>query len=647
MLKNMLKKNIEPCDAFLNELQKVDFNEKKLKKILYEDNLNIDHVNSEGETFLHICLKNRKIKLAMWLLSNNISVDKADNNGKTPFDIAMEHQNHRIVDFILDITNIDIDKTDKFGRTLLQDAVILGDHEMAKILLNYGADVNAKDNKNRNVLYDALSYGNEEFIDYLLTFEELNLNCVDSEQNSIMHHNFVKENEEIAIKLIEHGADPTIKNKNGNTFLCDSALKGMDGFNVVETAIKKGCNINSRVADENSILIELVTASSGLSDDEIDRRSSLLRMAQELIVQGIDINAVNDNNENALFRAVKIGDAEQVSFLLASNIEVNLQNNDGETPLLLAAYGGAAKLDIVMLLLKHKADPTIMNKDAKTLFEVLNEIILHTHAKRELTDRNILKHIKKGGNKYIHVLQEILNHNEKDLNYLDSTGRPLFFMPLLYNSIPLFKFYKKAGLNIHNLNKDGQNLFFEYVLKVFEDENEDIDFQSALSILISARIDHNTIDETGWTVISKVIGTTTCNVNLFKTLIKIVRFNYKVVDKLGRTTIHTAVWSSNLNVIKIVNYIEKDILNTPDNYGILPVIYAALLGDKKLVMLFIDLKAKLRTDISISRAAIRKFSPLLKNLEKLTLNIEDINELKNMNSVISQVKRDFTIDILQ
>ena len=641
MLNKFMNIKKDPHEIFLNELLKVNFSNSKLNNLIKSNDLNINHINSKHETFLHICIENRKIDAAIWLIENNISVDISNKNEKTAFDIAIELNQHRVISLILNLTDVDINKKDMFGRTLLQDAAVLGDHEMAKILLEHNADINSRDNKGRHVLYDALSYGNIDFIDYLLTFKKLDLNNIAEDENSILHHNFILQNDDLAIKLMQHGANPNIRDKDGNTYLSTTAQRGIEAFNIIELAIKEGFDISARVADENTILIEVISAFSNISKEDENRRTSLFLMSQKLIEHGIDINAVNKNNENALFQAVKVDDIEQVAMLLGSGIEVNLQNNDGETPLSLTSYGGIEKLDMLILLLKYNADPTILNKNSKTLFEVLNEIILSNHDKKELVNNDILKYAL-SGSKFIHVLKEILKYNKRDLNFLDSTGRPLFFMPLLHNSIILFKLYVKSGVDLHKLNKDGKNLFFEYVLNVFENNNEEIDFQSALSILISSKIKHNTLDETGWTVVSKVIGTTSCNLNLFKTLIKIVKFDYKLVDKLGRTAIHTAVWTSNINIIKIINYIDKDIKDIPDHYGILPSIYAALLGNKKLLLYFIDIKSKIKTNIPISKAAIKKFSPLLKNIEKLTLEVDDKSELQKIQIVRKQLIQDFT-----
>jgi ankyrin repeat protein len=631
-------------EVFLDSVINKKFNKSNLEKFLKDKKFNLEYRNKEKETFLHICLKQKKLDAAMWLISNNISLDKEDKDGKTPFDIAIENQNHRVLKMILDRQEVDLNKKNKFGRTILQDAVLLGDHDMAKLLIEYGADLNSYDIKGRNIIFDAISYGNKEFIEYLLELGTVELNGCDCDGNTIMHYSLVQKDKELALKLIQHGADPNIQGEDGKSYLCNLALQGEDGIEAIETIVKGGVDINARLSDENTILIELMSALYSLNPEDEARRQSLLKVSKTLIENKIDINALNSNNENALFDAVKAGDAKQVSLLLKSGIEVNVQNKQGETPLSFAVYGGVEKLDITALLLEYKADPKIENSKNKTLYEVLNELILSSHGKKELKDNQILKYAL-GGTKFIHVLKSLLDHTHpRDLHLYDSTGNPLFFMPLLYNSIPVFRLYQRSGINMSFRNKFENNLFFEYVLKVFKDDDPSVDFQSGLSMLISAKVDHNTQDETGWTVVSKVIGKTSCNIELFKILVKVVKFDYYLVDKLGRTVIHTAVWSSNIEVIKIINYIKSDIKDIPDHYGILPVIYAALLGDRELVLYFIEVKAKLSTKAPISKSAIKKFSPLLKNIQKLTEGLdEDSDDMYNIKIVIGQLKKDFVL----
>lgn len=609
--------------------------------MLLSEKFDLNYQDSNGDSFLNICLKKSKFKSALWLINNKIDITLLNNDHKNSLDIAIDKGNKQLIKVLLSSDKININKKDSYGRIILQDVVVLGYNDIAEILIEYGADINSRDKNNRNVIFDALSYGNEKFIDYLLSHKHLELNNVDINQDSIMHHPQVVEDDNKALKLILGGADTTIKNKNGETFLCNSALRGIENFHIVATAIQNGADINSRVANENTILMELIQATSKLSEDEKDRRKSLLEVSKKVLINGLDINAIDDNNESALFRAIRVSDIELVSFLLEAGVDPNIQNNYSQTVLFETAYQGIDSIDILLLLLKYNADPTISNNQNQTLYEVLNNIILHTHGKKTLDDKFILSKISKEG-QYILVLKELLEDNKKDLNFLDSTGNPLFFNPLLNDHFPLFKLYIKNGLDIQNTNSHNHNVFFEYVLTVFKDDNLDVDFQNNVSMLISSKLDQNYQDDTGYTIVHKILGTK-CNIHLFDILTQVVLFDYALTDKLGRSVMHTAVWNNKTKIMKRLHLIDPNIVNISDNYGILPITYAALLGSQELVLLFIKLGANVKSGLTIPDYAIKKFSPMLKNLDKLKENIDSPDTLEKMRIVIDQVKRDFNI----
>lgn len=634
MFDKLFKKKQSSYELFISELLKKDSDKKLLEKMLDSGEIDINEKNDAGESFLHICLSSKKQQSALWLISKNISLDT------TAFDIAINNQYHKIVKLLLNSIDIDINKKNEFGRTLLQDSVILGDHEMAKILIEHGADINSKDNKNRNVLYDAMSYNNEKFIDYILSFGNLELNNIDTSKDSILNHNSIKNNNSMASKLIDKGANPTLLDRSGKSFLCRCALNGIDGLHLIHQAIEKGFDINSKIKDNHTILMILVDELSKLKDsDDEDRKKVIRYMLKDLISKGLDINAQTIENETVLFKAVRLNDEMLVKLLLESKIDVNIQNNKKQSALVIAVYQGIESIKIIIDLLKHKADPTLTNNLDKTLFEELNDIILHIKYPEGFDKSSVEpKHLSI---QYMNILKELLRHCKKDLNFLNSEGNPLFYKPLMYHNTQLFYLYTNKGLDIFKLNKDGHNLFYEYVLKIFEDDNDKVDFKGTLNILMSSKIDHNKQDETGWTVVSKIIATTPCNMNLFKTLIRIVKFDYKIVDKLGRSAIHSAVWKGKVDIVKIINFIDSSVKDIPDNYGILPITYAALLGNKELVLTFIELKSRSTTDLCIAPAAIKKFTPLLKNLDNLTIALNDPIKIRQMTKVIEDIKADF------
>jgi len=645
MIKKLVQKiqNTDIHELFLNELLNKKFNNSNLEKFFSENEIDINHLNSKNENFLYLTLINDKKECSAWLIKKGIEIDVITKDGFTPFDVAIEKQSHRIVELILSKINTDINKKDIYGRTKLQDSVMLGDHEMAKILISHGADLNSKDNKEQNVLNDAFSYGHIDFIEYLLSLKQIDLNNIDKEENSILQHPFSLENDNLALQLINHGANPNLRNQEGDTYLSIIAQRGIEAFPIIETVLNNGFDINSRVANKNTILMEVLSALSNIDPSDEAKRNSLLLMGKKLIEVGVDINAVNENNEHALFQTVKSSDLDSTIMLLEQKININLQNKNGETAFFYSCYGGIEKLQLTILLLKHGANPTIQNKKKQTVYEILNNLVLSNHGQIEFVDNDIMKYAV-GNTRFMNVLKAIFKYYKRELNFLDSTGNPIFFQPLLCDNIPLFKLYQKAEIDIKMLNDDGNNLFFEYVLNAFQKDNDAIDFETGLSMLISAKVPHNVQDKTGWTVVSKIVAQTSCNKKLFKALLKRVRFDYKIVDKLGRTVIHSAVWSNNMEVIKLINQIDSDIKNIPDHYGILPSIYAALIGNKKVLLCLVELKSKIKTQQAISQAATKKFSSLLKNIERLKKETINQSESTIINAVMRQLQQDFSVE---
>jgi len=646
MLSKLFKKELNNT-TYLQELLQDSPNESWLEDGLKDEMIDINHKDNNGDTFLIKCIKVSKTKSAKWLIEHNADLTIQNNIGKSALYFAIEKRNREIIKLILDSKKIDLEQRDIEGRTLLQNIVMHGHNEMAKILITHGVNVNNIDNKNRNILYDALSYGDQGFVQYLLNLEGLELNLLDEDGNSIMHHVEVIKDDDVAKKLLIAGADPTLKNKNGESFLLTTALRGEAGEGLIDIALEHGADVNSPTANDNTILMELIALSSNLSVDEKDRRESLLRTSRKMLKHGGNINAIEKNNESGLFNAIRLCDYDLVSFLLAGGIDPNIISDTGDTVLNLIIYEGVKELDIILLLIEYGANPNIRNKDGKTIYELLNMFTLHILGTKPITDEEIVNKIDPNG-QYVRIIKEFLEHRNKEesLNYLDSTGDPLFFKPLLFGHFPLFKLYIKCGLDINTTNKANHTIFYEYVVKVFEknlsDEKSCEKFQNNLSNLLSNKAERNYQDGLGWTVLHKIMSTK-CNEKLFDILTKIVLFDYGIQDNQGRTVIHNAVWANKISIVKKIYNNAPLSINIVDEYGILPITYAALLGNQKLVILFLDMNSNISGREGITDQAIKKFSPMLKNLKKLKVDLVDKQLIKKFDILIGQIVRDFKL----
>lgn len=642
MLKKIMCKLNPTIENLEKELLSHRFDKNSADIIMNSEKVNINQLNNYGETLLHICLKNNKLKASKWLIENGINTNIKNKDGITAQRLAVEKGEAYIVDSLIQHTNMDINQVDKNGRSLLQDAVIMGHDKVAKHLIKHSININNVDNNNRNVSFDALAYGDNNMIDELLTDTKIDLNIVDIEGETILHNKNVLNNDELATKLLEKGANPTICDKDGNSFLVYSALRGKAGEAILDTAIRCGCDLNSTVANNNSILMEVMFAFTKISKAEQNRRKGLRNIAKKLLDNGLDIDSINNDGETVLFNTIRANDIESCAFLLENKVDVNHKNKNHETALSISILKGIHNLDIILLLLEYNANPNIRDNNSKTTLEVLNEIILHVHNIKEIANNEILNHISSTGN-YMTIIKEILAITKYNFNFLDSTGNPLFFTPFLNGDIATTKLYLKSGLDINSHNKDGHTVFYEYVINIFDKGVYINEFRDNLTFLLLNKADVKATNKHGQNIFIKIALSKECNLKLFRNLVQVTKFNYFAVDNLGRTIIHSCVWSNNIELLNLVYGVCRDIQNIPDNYNILPITYAALFGHKEIVKEFLRRKSIIRSGKPISKSLKEKFQPLLKNLDNLSIDCHNKDDLRQIEILQSEVKKNMAL----
>ena len=645
MLENLFSR--EHTNAtFLQELLHQDIDKEWLEAGLKEEHIDINHQDENGDTFLMIAFKASRLRSVAWLIYNNADTTIKNNKNKTIINIAIEKNNLKMITELLNSKKIDINQKDIDGRSLLQNVVVFGKNKIAKLFIDYGIDINNTDHHGRNVLYDALSFGDKHFIKYLISLDGMNIDFVDYDGNSLMQHPEVLKNDTVAKDLLVAGVSPTIQSQEKESYLFKIALRDEDeedAEEIINLALEYGANVNDKTSNGNTIVMELIAISTKLCTEEINKKNRLLKIAKDMLKHNGDVNVLDANNENELFNAIRAKDFDLASFLLSHDINPNIQNNNKETALSLIILDGTKSIDLILLLLTYEATPNLKNKKGQTLYEVLNNVILYIDGAILLEDKELISKIDTD-KEYIMIIKELLAHNEDNLNYLNSLGDPLFFKPLFYEHIILFKLYMRYGLDINTKNKANHNIFFEYVLKIFEDNNSnpricDL-FKTNLHMLIHNKVEQNYQDALGFTILHKIVSTK-CNEELFDILIKTVVFDYTITDNLGRSIIHNAVWNNKNYIIKKIYEIDSSIINIVDNYSILPITYAALLGNQELVLLFLELNSNTHISKKIPNNALKKFKPMLKNLSTLEVGLENSPYLSKIKDFIRQIKLDF------
>jgi ankyrin repeat protein len=637
MLKDLIHSKHPSIDEFIKILKERKFNQKDAERVLPKINKNYRFEN--GDTLLDMCLRNNRFKAASWLVMQGVEITNRNKDNISTVRLAIEKGDIIVIDNLVKYADFNINQVDDNGRSLLQDAVILGYNEISKILIEKDIDVNIKDKYNRNVIFDAINYGSGSLVDTILEVDGLELNNIDVNGQTVLHQKSVLKNDNLAIKLLQKGADPTICGKDGYNFLTHTALRGDDGKRVLDTAIEQGCNLNAKNPDENTVLLEVMTAFTRSPKVEVDKRTELKNVAQNLINSGSDINAVNKHGESILFELVRKGDFDGCIFILENGIDPNQPNRIDETPLQIAVLKGIKYIEIIKILLKYDADPTIKNRYQETVPEILNDIILHIHKFKSIKDREYLIDIDFNG-QYMIILKEIITQEKFNFHYLGIDGNPLFFKPFLYGDLNTTKLYLQNGFDINERNEEGVNLFYEYVLKCFEEGEYFKEFKSFLTYLLVNKSDIRVKNKNGQIIHLRVALIKNCNIRLFRKLVELTKLDYMSVDNMGKTIIHACVMSNNTELYNFVYGVERNIQNIADQYNILPITYAALLGRQEIVLDLLKKDTIINSGKPIAQSMKEKLKPMIKNLDKLSEGVEDPVLLRQLAILKEQTIKD-------
>ncbi|OUM65003.1 hypothetical protein PIROE2DRAFT_60299 [Piromyces sp. E2] len=119
----------------------------KIIKYLIDNGADVNKKNKHGDTPLIKAIRTWKNDIVKYLIENGADVNKVDKEGNSPLINAYYSENIPIINYLIEDTDVDIDKeNNEEGNTLLLLACQRGKKNLAKYLIDNGADVN-KENK--------------------------------------------------------------------------------------------------------------------------------------------------------------------------------------------------------------------------------------------------------------------------------------------------------------------------------------------------------------------------------------------------------------------------------------------------------------------------------------------------------------------
>lgn len=641
MFSKLMKSKNYTKDDLINELLKKEFNLKNLEEI-YAAYPNVTDINQHGETFLHLCVKKGLFESVKWLLDKKIDLNIENNEELSALFYTVYLKNTSITKLLIEY-GANINKTNSFKRTLLQEAVITSNLRLVDFLLPITKDINNCDIYGHNIIFDAVANGSEELLRKVASIKGVNINQIDVDHNTILQKEAVLINTKLAMILMELGADPTILDHEGKNFLFYAVSQGIKNSEIITKAISLGCNINAKDKDNNTILIESMNLYLLTQEDEKEEKEDHFKMLEKLLQENVEINILDENGESEFFKIIRSEDDALINLFtslkpIGIEVDIDQRNNKGETILMIMALRGIKSINHIEKLLKI-ANPNIKDNTGNTIVSKLIEIILHLQSKKVI-DPNLKIKINDNA-EYISVLKTIIENSKVNLKEYDKDGKPLFFTSILYFNFPLFVILQNYGADINQNDKDGHNIIYNILEhnehETIKDKNI---YLETLQNLINLKVDINQKDEKGRTALHKAMSEK-CEYTV-KILLE-SKPDFKAVDNLGRSVIHACIWKNTSRYFKLVHSFNKDIINQADDYGIRPINYAAFMGKKDLVLDMLSAGALINNHNNIDPKMIKFFEKFHKNIKELEEQQEDRASKLNLNLLISSMKNEFNI----
>jgi ankyrin repeat protein len=284
-----------------------------------------------------------------------IDVAGDDTLLRTPLEAARSDDHVELLDSMLtEIARRDQSSLDDTLNLALREACMYGAVKCAKILLEWGADENARGENDKTLLHVACVHGRVDCVELLLE-TGADPNAREEEGPTPLHaackYAAIWGDVDCVKLLLKWGADAKLNDEYGRTPLHVACILGHEGC--VALLLQAGADPNAR--DLQNLTPLHCACQRGRSDVRSGCVASLLQA-------GANVDARDDEDNTPLHVACRTGSDDCATLLLQAGANVNARGPKSDTPLHRACDWGNE--ECVELLLRHGADVNAVTTDA-------------------------------------------------------------------------------------------------------------------------------------------------------------------------------------------------------------------------------------------------------------------------------------------
>ncbi|XP_058032168.1 transient receptor potential cation channel subfamily A member 1 [Ahaetulla prasina] len=391
-------------------------------------------VNLEGEggntPILVACYKDNSEALKL-LIENGGDITKANNMGCMPVHAAAFSGSKLCLEIIIKrgeelgySPENHINFTNNGKCSPLHLAVQSRDLEMIKMCIEYGAQIDLKQNDNCTALHFAATQGATEILKLMMssyTGEESIIDALDGNKETLLHRAALFDHCELAEYLISKGANIDSVDIEGRTPLL--LATSCASWKTVNLLLSKGANVELKDLLGRNFLHLTVLQPGGLQ--HLNEDFLKMKHFEDLI------NEEDQEGCTPLHYACKQGVPLSVNILLEMKVSVYSKSRDKKSPLHFAASYG--RINTCLRLLEAMEDTRLLNEGDKKGMTPLHLAAQNGHEKVvqfllkkgalflcDYKGWTALHHAAFGG--YTHTMQIILNTNMKATDKVNDEG---------------------------------------------------------------------------------------------------------------------------------------------------------------------------------------------------------------------------------
>ena len=255
MFEKFLNKTKCTEEELVKELLNPAFNSNKVNKIINSITVDLNTLFFNDELVFHLCCKKDLFQAVLWFLDKRIDIEVQNSQKETAIFYAIHSKSSAILQVLIE-NKANINHLNMYNRTALQDAVISANsNRVVNYLLEVTSNISNCDIHGNNLIFDAIANGNFELIKKIASIDKIDINQVNEDGHTVLHKESVLRNTLLAIALMEAGANPTILDKNGNSFLFLVLSKGLESLEIIEKAVRLKYDINTKNSQNKTLSI--------------------------------------------------------------------------------------------------------------------------------------------------------------------------------------------------------------------------------------------------------------------------------------------------------------------------------------------------------------------------------------------------------